>query len=68
MRVKITNKDDLKEFVNNNNVSHSAAVKAFEKALTVWCLSDLTKEELIEEIDVLTSKYKAVERPLFIFK
>ena len=67
MRVRIDTLSDLKNFIRQNNVSNEIAVKAVEKALTVWILSDLTKEELLKEVDSFTTLYKTIERPIFIF-
>jgi len=67
MRIRIDSISDLKNFIKQNNVSNEIAVKSVEKALTVWILSDFTKEELLKEIDVFTTNYKTVERPIFLF-
>jgi len=67
MRIRIDTVQDLKSFIKQSNVSNEAAIKAIEVAFTVWVLSDFSKDQLLEEIDVLTTKYNAIERPIFLF-
>jgi len=67
MRIRIDTVEDLKNFIKQNNVSNDMAIVALEKAFCVWVLSDFSKEQLLEEIDVLTTNYDAIERPIFLF-
>lgn len=68
-QIQITNTDDLMSFIKSDKVSTTQATNIVSKALDVFLLSDLTKDQLIQNTQKFINDFCSNgenEKPLFL--
>jgi len=69
-QTKITSTTELMEFIKKEDVTANQANEVVRKALSVYTMDDMSKDEIIEKTQAFINRFypriKGQERPLFL--